>query len=208
MGTNIVADSTAEALFGKVRRGVLGLFFGAGEEEHHLSEVVRRVGAGRGAVQRELERLVAAGLLERRSQGNLALYAANPRAPVYDELRALMRKTVGLVGVLASALEPLAERVRVAVVFGSFARGADTVDSDVDLLVVGDVELDEVAQCVWSAQEQLGREVNPVVFPPDEFRARADAGDHLVGVVTRGPRLLVMGDEHELARLAGARPGD
>lgn len=204
MGTLCLREPLGEALFGKVRRSVLGLLYGQTEGPLHVSEIVRRVGAGRGAVQRELTNLAAAGLLVRSDRGNLTLYEANADCPIYAELRALMVKTAGVLAVLQEALQPLSEAIAVAFVYGSVAAGTQTANSDVDLLVVGDVSFGQVVACLGPAQGQLGREVNPTVYQREEFGRELAAQTHFLRAVMTGPRFYVLGGDDELSRLAGA----
>ncbi len=114
----------------------------------------------------------------------------------------LLLKTAGIVDVVREALAPLAEHIRAAFVFGSAARGELRSDSDVDVLVVGDVPFAAVADALAGAQTRLGRDVNPTVYPPAEFRKKLRAGHHFLTTVLREPRLFAVGGPDELARLA------
>jgi predicted nucleotidyltransferase len=160
-----------------------------------------------GAVQRELMKLTAAGIIRRESRGNQVYYQANPNCPVYSELKGLVLKTLGAGDVLRAGLAPLAERIELAFVFGSVAGGREGRESDVDLLVVGKVTFAEVVAAVGSAQKTLGREINPAVYPVKEFGAKAGAGHYFLKRVLQGPRLWIIGGEGELARLAPQRLG-
>lgn len=184
---------------------MLGLFFGHPGEAFYLREVVRNTGLGVGQVQRELARLGKGGLLRRWNQGMHVYFQADPGCPIYGELRILVTKTSGAAGTLRSALLPLADRVRVAFVFGSVARGTETKASDVDLLIIGGVSLSEVVRAIRSAQSDLRREINPTVYGVKEARAKAAAGGSFLHRVLRQPRVFVLGDEHELARLLAER---
>jgi predicted nucleotidyltransferase len=207
----------AAAIFGKTRRSVLTLLFGRTGQSFYLDEIVRAARCGTGAVQRELKRLASCGLIRRSTRGRHVFFEANPDCPVFAELRGLITKTTGLADVLHTSLEPLASRIRVAFVYGSLARGQVSAASDVDLLIVGSVSFDEIVRALQPAQWALGREVNPVVFPPAEFCRRMRQRDHFVTSVMKGPKLFLFGSERELAGLAeerlarGARdepPGD
>jgi predicted nucleotidyltransferase len=74
--------------------------------------------------------------------------------------------------ILRDALALLSDRITIALVYGSVARGEENQRSDIDLLIVGDVAFSEVVKALRSAQEALGREINPTVYPVDEFRSR------------------------------------
>ena len=111
--------------------------FGRPDRAYHLSELRRLTGLGSASVQRELNRLADAGLLESRAVGNMRQFQANPKAPVFNELVSLTRKTMGTVPVLQQALAPLQPDLIAASVYGSVAKQTDTAQSDVDVLLVG-----------------------------------------------------------------------
>ena len=117
-------------------------------------------------------------------------------------------KTAGVAGVLRSALLPLQDRIDVAFIYGSVAKARMRVSSDIDLFVVGAVGFGEVVDRLSSAQTELAREVNPTVFDPREFERRMKQGDHFVSSVVDGPKVFVIGGQHELDRLAGGRLAD
>jgi len=197
MGTQATAVSIGSALFGKTRLAILALLYGQADRAFYLSKIVRLVGAGRGAVQRELARLARAGLLMRTEQGQQVYFQANPEAPVFDELRGLVRKTAGIVDLLRLSLESLATRIRTAFVFGSVARGEETARSDIDLLVVGDVSLFDIVSATAGIRETLGRDLNPTVFPSAEYAEKIQAKDHFLTTVLAGPKLYVIGGDDE-----------
>ena len=135
MGIKHAPNAIGEALYGRTRQAVLRLFFGQPDRRFLQKEVIQRIGLGSGAVQRELERLSRAELLVRTVEGRQTYFQANPRSPVFEELRGLVRKTFGLTYVLQEALEPIADRIDLAFVFGSVANGTEDSSSDVDLMV-------------------------------------------------------------------------
>jgi predicted nucleotidyltransferase len=202
------AIEPSNVLFGKTRRRVLGLLFGHPERTFYLRQIVRQTGSAQGAVQQELEKLTRAGLLLRTVQGRQVHFQANRDAPIFSELQALLLKTAGLVDVLREALAPLQDQIRVAFVFGSAARGELRGDSDIDLFVIGDAPFDVVAPALVISQKRLGRDVNPTVYPPAEFRAKVEDGHHFVTTVLSEPRLFVIGDSNELEGLGTKRLAD
>jgi len=201
MSTIAAEGRRGAALFGKVRSAVLALLFSHADESFYLREIARRAGSGVGAVQRELARLLKAGLVTRSQRGREVYYQANRDSPVFSELHGFVLKTVGVADVLREALLPL-ERIRVAFVYGSFAKSEESAKSDVDVMVVGDVGFGEVVSAFGPAQDKLGREVNPSVFPPEEWRRRAAGTDHFVSTLLREEKLFLIGDERDLRELA------
>jgi DNA-binding transcriptional ArsR family regulator len=197
-----------DALFSRTRAAVLAVLFGHPDERFHVRAIVRAAKVGSGSVQRELETLAGAGLVERIAEGRQVYYRANARSPVYPELCALVAKTIGIGGVVRDALEPLAGQIRVAFIYGSGARGELTSGSDVDVLVIGAVAFGDVVEAFHETHTRLGREVNPSVFTPAEWAQRLRRGDHLASAVMHGDKLFVIGDEHELAGVGGEPVAD
>lgn len=195
-------DRLSRLLFGSVRRDVLALLFGRPDERFYLREILRAAGGGSGAVQRELRDLVAAGLVQRQARGHQVYFSANPESPIFPELRSIVAKTAGAVDVLRAALAALVEEARIAAafVYGSVARGSHSTGSDVDLIVVGDATLSEVASAIRPAEDRLGREINPSVYTAGEFRQRM-MSSHFLKRVLAGPKLFIAGDERVLGRV-------
>ncbi|MGO9274096.1 MAG: ArsR family transcriptional regulator [Terriglobia bacterium] len=195
----------SSALFGRTRRAVLGLLFTHTAEAFYLRELARRVGAGLGAVDREVNRLASAGIISRTVQGRQVYYQANSKCPVFAEIKSLMIKTSGLAEVLQAALAPLAERTRVAFIYGSFARDQQQSASDIDVMVVGGLTFGEVVAALKPAQETLGREINPTVYSVAEFRSKLAAQNHFVKTVLKERKIFLIGDQRELQDLASQR---
>ena len=204
MGTDRQLE-IGSALFASTRRAVLGLLFTHTDEAFYLRELARRAGAGLGAVDREIKRLTSAGIVSRRARGRQVFYQANPRSPAFAELASLMVKTVGLWDVLRAALAPLAGRIRVAFIYGSFARDAHDRASDVDLMIVGDATFAEVVAALSDAQEALGREINPTVYPAAEFHSKLAANSHFLRTVLKAQKTFLIGDQRELRGVASQR---
>jgi predicted nucleotidyltransferase len=204
MRTDTKPDLIARLLFGSTRREVLALLLGRPDERFYLREIVRAVGGGLGAVQRELKQLVEAGLVEREARGHQVYFWANRDAAIFPELQAIMAKTAGAVEVLRSSLATLISqgRVELAFLYGSVASGKQSARSDVDLLIVGDSSLEAIVPALRAAEARLGREVNPLVYPAKEFRHNVKHDMPFLKRVLAGPKLFVVGDDRALGRLA------
>jgi predicted nucleotidyltransferase len=195
-------------LFGATRRRVLGWLLGHPGESYFLRQIARHADTAVGAVQRELELLTAAGILRRTVQGRQVYFQANREAPIFPELKSLFAKTAGLTDVLRDALAVLGSQVLVAFVFGSAARGELRPDSDIDLLVVGEANFQDVVGALASAQERLGRDVNPTVYPSSEFQSKLRARHHFLTTVLKGPKMFIVGGDDELVGLGAKRLAD
>jgi uncharacterized protein len=198
--TTFSPDPAAELLFGKGRRELLALLFGQPEQRYYLRELARITGASAGTTQRELRALVRVGLVSAERRGNQLYFQAHRASPLFTSLRALLEQTVGVADLLRGALAPLAERLEYAGIFGSLARGAHGPSSDVDLLVVGDVEFSEVSDALAEVEKRLDRPVNPTVYTREEFGDRLKERRQFMASVLRGPLIPLIGELRPDAR--------
>lgn len=165
MGTTVPIMGTmttdiGNALFSGAQQRVLALLFGQPERSFYAKELVRLAESGSGAVQRELARLAASGLVTVTSRGNQKHYQANRQSPVFSELHSLVVKTFGVVDVLRQALLPLADQIDMALLFGSVARNEATAQSDIDVLIVADdMGFPELIEALSPAETTLGRKI-------------------------------------------------
>ena len=188
-------------LFSEYRRRVLGLLLLNPDSTYHVRELARLTGTSAGTLHKELTKLTEGGVLRRQEVGNQVRYSANRDCPIFDELASILRKTSGLVDVLASALAGVEKNIVLAFVFGSVARGEQQSNSDVDVMLVGSLGFADAVQALHPAQATLQREINPVVYSVEEFRRRAASDDSFVREVLAKPKLFVVGNENELGKL-------
>jgi predicted nucleotidyltransferase len=203
---NMVAPSDPGAiLFGSTRQAILALTFLRPDESFYLREIVRRTGCGTGAVQRELKLLTHCGILrcdQRR------FFHANADSPVYEPLKQIVIRTIGLGERLRNVLHRLANHIVVAFIFGSFSRGEHHQTSDVDVLVITKDDQptsEQIGFLLGGAQEQLGREINPFVLTARQWRLKWSTDNPFVHRVFNGEKLYLIGDDDELKRLAEKR---
>jgi len=202
----IMHQSLSAVLFPGYRRRVLGMLLLHPEESLHGREIARRTGLPAGTLTRELKRLADVGLLNRERRGNQLVYSANRRSPVFEELAGILRKTSGLADVVAESLGPITDRIDVAFIFGSVARGAETQGSDVDLMIIGSVEFGAAVDALHPAQQQLARDINPKVFSNREWKAKVKERNPFVSDVLSKKKIFFVGDEHGLAELGRHKP--
>ena len=186
--------SLADVLFTSTQQRVLALLFGQPSRSFFASELIQLAGSGSGAVQRELKRLGDSSLVTVTRIGKQKHYQANPSSPVFAELRGLVIKTVAMVDPLRQTLEPLGEKIALALVYGSIAKGSDTAASDIDLLVVADdLTLESLYAALAPVEPTLGRKINPTLYTPQEFADRKSSGDAFLSRVLAGDHLVLKG---------------
>lgn len=168
------------------------------ELQIHLRELARMIGGTPGTLKKELDALCAAGLLTSQRVGNQSRFSANGDHPVFPELRALIRKTIGMADILRMCLAPLANKIDAAFIFGSMARATENANSDIDLMVIGDASFADIINATYEAQTALGREINPKVMTLDEWHTRKAAGNAFLQQVISNPKIMLIGDEDAL----------
>ncbi len=192
----------ASLIFSAYRRRVLGLLLLHPDRSYHVRELARLTGSSAGTLHKELSKLTLGGVLKREAVGNQVRYSANRDCPIFEELASILRKTSGLADVLSEALSGVVSQIDFAFVFGSVARGEQSSNSDVDVMVVGAIVFSDVILALHPTQAILQREVNPVVYSRPEFLRRVKAGEHFLLEVLSKPKLFVVGDENDIEKLA------
>lgn len=188
----------ADALFSATRQKVLRLFFTRQERDFSIIELIEQAEAGSGAVQRELARLVDSGLVQVSLQGRQKRYKANPDSPIYPELSSLVSKLLGPEQQVENALQPISDRIDLALIYGSVAKGADHAGSDIDLMLVSDtLTLEEVFEALGPAEISLSRTINPTLYKREEFKKRRANQNSFLRKVLEGQYILLKGSVDE-----------
>ena len=191
-------------LFPEVRKKVLALLLADPTQRWYLRDIERRTGLAIGTVRRELTGLTSAEIITKSKDGNRTYYQANTGCPFFPELSGLLLKTAGLLDVLSKAFKNLSKtkKIKVAFVYGSFAANSAKASSDVDLIVIGSCSFSRVVDAIDAAQKQLGREINPTVYPIHEWRKKLAEKQHFVTSVSKSSKLFIVGTADDLARIA------
>lgn len=200
-----MTGNLALLLFGAYRRDVLALLLLHPEVSLHVREIGRITGKAPGTLLRELNRLADAGVIVRKPVGNQVQFQANGACPIYEDLRNILKKTAAVADVLREALEPLAEKIQAAFVYGSVARGDERAGSDLDVMILGEAKFAEVVRALAGARETLRREINPNLYPMREFRKKVAAGEPFLKRVLADKKIFLIGDPDDLGQSASHR---
>ncbi len=176
----------------RLRRDLLGYYFTNPQASHYLRELARQLDADPANLARELARLEEAGLFVSERRGRQKHYRLNRSYPLFDEVRGIVLKTVGVAARLRAALEQI-DAVEEAYLFGSFARNQQDAASDIDLLVVGDPRLEDLENAVGRLERQIHRDINYTVLSRSEFRSRKAQKDPFLSEVTEGDHIGLVG---------------
>ncbi len=185
--------SPVRLLFGDYHLRLLSLLLLRPEQDFHLREIERLSGVPVGPARRELQRFVDAGLVTRRAAGNQVRFQADRHCLLYEELASMLRKTTGIADPIREALRPLADRIDFAALFGSVARGQEGPRSDIDLLIVGEVDFDRVIAATHPVEARLGRPINPSIFTAQAFQAKRADPESFVSRILLEPMIPLVG---------------
>jgi len=189
----------SDALFSKVQRCVLGLLYGNPDRSFYANELFRLAGSGTGAVMRELAKLADSGLVTVNKIGNQKHYQANRDAPIFEELRGIVLKTFGMAHVLRQGLLPFSNKIAVAFIYGSVAKGTDTAKSDIDVMVIGDdLAYPEVYSALMPVEQQLGRKINPSIYSNEDVQLKLKKGNAFLTRIMTQPKIFLIGSERDL----------
>ena len=195
-------NATLDALFPSIRAGVLSATFLQPERWWFMTELARQLGVTPSSLQRELGALVGSGILMRRQDGRRIYYKANSESPVFPEMSGLIKKTAGMVPALKTELKRFDDRIELALLYGSVARGEEKPASDVDLMIVGSLKQIDLLPSLRKLESRFGREVSVTLFSLEEFRRKLAAGDHFLKTVLKGKTISLKGALDELEETA------
>lgn len=175
------------------------------DEEFYQSDLAKKTQKAIVQVQRAIKTLEEIGLISSTRRGRMIYYKAVRSHPAFDDLRKLFLKTISLGESVQQALLPFHNNILLAFIFGSVARGDDSIDSDIDLFIITKITLREIAKALGPLSKGLYRELNPVVFEPEEFQNRVSKNDHFLLEVLQSPKLWIIGNDRILKQMLKGR---
>ena len=184
----------------KVRVELLGAFFLHPDKAFYIREVERITGEDHRNVSRELQNLEGIGLLISYRQGNLRYFHLNRQFVLYNELRSMYLKTRGVAAVLKETLTRI-DDIEISFIYGSFAAGTESEKSDIDLMVIGKLPLEDLLQRIREPEKILGREIQVSLYDPSEIITRLSQNDPFITEVLKNPKIVLTGNEDGLRKL-------
>jgi hypothetical protein len=182
----------------KVRIKILELFMSNVDEMYHVRGIVREIKEEINAIRRELTKMESAGLLKKEPRGNRVYYFVRKDYPFFGDILAMVAKTTGLGGTIISNKNKIG-KVSFVMFSGKFARGKDRKkDEEVDILVVGDIVLPELATLIRVEESKRAKEINYTVMSRDEYDFRKKRRDPFLLGILSGSRIMIIGDEDDL----------
>jgi predicted nucleotidyltransferase len=200
-------SNPASSLFPPIRQDILAATYGQPDRWWFLSELAAFAGKTPSSLQRELRSLATSGILRTKRDGNRLYFQAEADSPIFRPLRELIEQTVGVVGRLKEALTQLKDKIDVAFIYGSVARGDEHALSDIDLMIVGPAGLSDLSAVLRPLEKALVREVNATCYTAAEFAEKVRSASHFLGRVMDAEKHFLIGDPDELDRIVNKPDG-
>ena len=197
-------SSPMKIIASKTRASVLGVFFGNPGREYYLRQLEEMTGYSAGNIRREMVRLESDGLFSSRTIGRIKLFKLNKRYPFYNEIKNIIRKSIGIEGSLKAVLKKL-ENVDFAFLYGSFAEGSEGALSDIDIIVIGSARPKDIKALFFEYQSRIQREINSIIYTKEEFLNKLIEKNHFVSSVAGAKKIFIKGGENEFRRFAQIR---
>ena len=172
-------------------------------DRFHYNELIRILKASPPSIQNEPKRLETAGFLISKKEANVRFYWVNQDFILYPEIKSIILKTVGLADQIKGALSRIGH-IESAFIYGSVAKNLEDMRSDIDLMVIGEIDIDELHEALSKVEETLGREINPTVFDSKEWQQRLKKQESFVTDVINNQKIFLIGNEDGLRRLTKA----
>jgi predicted nucleotidyltransferase len=185
----------------KVRVALLHAFFLHPDQPHYLRELERMTGEDYKNISSELKNLEAIGLLSSTRSGNLKYFHLNRQFLLYDELKSIFFKIGGSAGLLKRVLTET-KGIEYAFIYGSYAAGTENSKSDIDLMIIGKASLNRLLTLIREPEQKLGRDINVSLYGLSETRTRIKDHDPFMSNVMSEPKIMLIGNEDDLRRLA------
>jgi predicted nucleotidyltransferase len=188
----------------KTRRAILELFFNHPESEYYLRQIENITGYSVGNIRREMLRLEKGGLFVSRILGNLKLYKLKTNNPIYNEIKNIIRKTIGIEGSLRGIVDEY-RKIRFAFIYGSFAKDEQSPESDIDVIIIGEARPKEIKAVLYKYQSEIKREINSIVYSENEFLRKIKEKNHFICSIIKEPKIFLKGSEDELGKFIKVR---
>lgn len=185
---------------------LLEIFLLKSDAEFHISALARMVNNIPINVQKELKNLQLAGLLESRKQGNMVLYKLRKESPIAEDLMRIFLKTESIGKEILTKL-PDKEKIRYALIYGSFAKGTESASSDIDLLMIGGIDEDSILKSMQKIEKRIGHTINYILWTEKEFAQKIRERITLIREILKTPVIMIVGDENEFKRTIKQRSG-
>ena len=184
----------------KLRRALFQLYFADPEKKYYLRELERIIHFPVQNIRQELLLLKKIGIFKSEKQGNLMYYFLNKEFLLYEELKSIIFKTIGVNGALKKELKKI-KGIKQAFIFGSFAKNKEDSLSDIDLMIIGDIDEDLLISKISKLEDVLRREINYNIFSAKDFKDGLKKKEVFLEEIMANPKIFIIGNQNDLEKI-------
>lgn len=185
----------------ETRKAIFELYFAFPEKKYYLRELERMLNLPVQNIRRDLVQLEKDGIFKREAVGNQVYYYLNNESPIFEELKKIVSKTIGMESQIKELFSG-EDGVKAAFIFGSFAGGAEDNISDVDLMIIGEIDEDGLIKKISKIEDKIGREINYHIFSEKEFAKRIKDKDFFISGILAKPVIFLIGNNENISRIS------
>lgn len=179
---------------------ILGLFFRDPEKDYYFRQIAVLLGKEPGVFQRDIEKLVKSGILLSEFKANSRFFKLNREHSLYNEFKNIFFKTLGGEGKLKEIFKDV-KNVKIAFIFGSYARKKEDSFSDIDFMIIGNPNEDDFFGKISDLESKLSREINYRIFSEKDWQKRIKEKDSFILSILKNPKIFIIGSENELRKI-------
>ena len=186
----------------KTREKILQFFFADAEKKYYLRQLERILDLPVANIRRELLSLKKSGLFKREKMGNQVYYFVNKESPIFEEFKKIVSKTIGVEGLLKKELKKIV-KIKLAFIYGSFAKEKEDSFSDIDLMIIGSPDEDELISKISKLESQFAREINYNIFSVEDFKKGLAKGEVFLKEILKNQKIFIIGAQNDLEKIIG-----
>ncbi len=184
----------------KLRSRLLAYYFNHPGTVKYIRELAREIKVDPTNLQREFSRLLNQGIFISEKKANLKYFSLNNDYPFLKELKSIVSKTIGIENSLREKIKEL-ETIDFSFIYGSYARGEDSVKSDIDLFIIGDVEIGKVSDIIANLEKETFREINFRIFTKNDFKKAVEEKNSFILNIIKNKKIILKGDEKDFRKI-------
>ena len=182
----------------KTRRIILKAFVESPDIEYYTRQLASLHHLSAGTLHRELTKLNSSGILKARKIGNIKLFSMNKQNPIYEEIKNIIYKTEGVLKFIKDAI-PEVKGIKAAFIYGSFAKGDERQDSDVDIFLIGDnIDEDELIRVISNIEKKMFKEINYTRYTESEYKKEKKKKNSFILEVIKDKKIFIKGEKNDL----------
>lgn len=182
---------------------ILALFFKHPGKEYYFREIAKILNKKPSHYQKYLNNLVEDRILLDQRRGNMRFFKLNKDHPIYNEIKSIISKTLGIENELKKTIDKI-NNLDYAFVFGSLAKGTENINSDIDLLLIGDIDQNSLISEISALETKIAKEINYHIYSRQEIIKKIKDTDSFIANVFESAIIKLKGNPYDFKQAPSA----